>query len=217
MATDDWWTQAVDQFGLDSYLAPTQPDGVDDDVQPARPRRRRRRLAIELLIIAVLALGTATLLRLFVVQHFAVEGRSMLGTLHSGDRVLVNKLSYRLHDPRHGDIVVLEDITQSVDVRDLIKRVIALPGETVEYRDCDLFINGNPVAEPYLDPLLVAPGRCGDPQPPVTVEARHVFVMGDNRSDSFDSRTPAIGQISFSNLVGRANVVVRPASAWRWQ
>ncbi len=221
MAEDDWWTQAVDQFGLDTTVVegPTEDIGLDaeDTVPMARSRRRRRRRAgIDWLIIFGVAIGGALLLRLFVVQQFAVDGESMLGTLRSGDRVIVNKLSYVAHDPRHGDIVVLEDIKASVEVRDLIKRVIALPGETLEYRNCRLFINGAPVVEPYLDPQLVTPGHCGDSQRPVTVEPGHVFVMGDNRAASLDSRASAIGQIPFDNLIGRAFVVVWPTSHWRW-
>ena len=76
---------------------------------PLEPiRHRRRRIVVDWLVIAIVALAAAFLLRMFVVQQFAVDGKSMLGTLHSGDRVLVNKLSYDLHDPRHGDIVVLK-------------------------------------------------------------------------------------------------------------
>ena len=81
-------------------------------------------------------------MRAYVLQQFAVEGTSMLTTLHPSDRVLVNKLSYRLHDPRRGDVVVLKRIESNAQERDLIKRVVALPGETIEYRSCQLFING---------------------------------------------------------------------------
>jgi signal peptidase I len=224
MAGDDWWTQAVDEFGLDTFLEPATPRtsvaiadsvaGSDDPTEAVR--RRRRKVGVDWLIIAIVALAAAFLLRMFVVQQFAVDGQSMLGTLHSGDRVIVNKLSYDLHDPRHGDIVVLKDTEASLEVRDLIKRVIALPGETVEYRDCQLFINGGRIVEPYLDPHLVSKGHCGDSQPPVAVEAGHVFVMGDNRAASLDSRTAAIGQIRFDDLIGRAFVVVWPFGDWRW-
>ena len=172
--------------------------------------------AVDWIVIAVLALAAAFVIRTFLLQQFAVDGKSMLGTLHSGDRVLVNKLSYDLHDPRHGDIVVLEDTQESLNTRDLIKRVIALPGETIEYRDCRLFIDGEQIEEPYLDPALVRPDLCGAAQEPVEVEPRHVFVMGDNRSASLDSRTAAIGQIAYDDLIGRAFVVVWPTSDWRW-
>lgn len=223
MAGDEWWTQAVDQFGLDAFLEPTTSTttvsiidpvaGADDPTQPIR--HRRRRIVVDWLIIAMVALAAAFLLRVFVVQQFAVDGQSMLGTLHSGDRVLVNKLSYDLHDPRHGDIVVLKDTEESLEERDLIKRVIALPGETVEYRDCELFINGDRIAESYLDPQLVRKGHCGDAQSRVQVAPGHVFVMGDNRSASLDSRTAAIGQIPYDDLIGRAFVVIWPFDDWR--
>jgi len=223
MPGDEWWTQAVDQFGLDAFLEPTTSPtavstidpvaGADDPTKPVR--KRRRRLGLDWLIIAIIALAAAFLLRMFVVQQFAVDGQSMLGTLHSGDRVLVNKLSYDFHDPRHGDIVVLKDKEESLEERDLIKRVIALPGETIEYRDCELFINGNLVDEPYLDPQLVTKDHCGDSQSRVQVAPGHVFVMGDNRSASLDSRAAAIGQIPYDDLIGRAFVVIWPFDDWR--
>jgi signal peptidase I len=215
MTGDDWWDQAVDQFGLDEFAVPPPPPVPVADVTKPIPRRRRR-LGVDWLIIAVCALATAFLLRTFVIQQFAVDGQSMLGTLHSGDRVIVNKLSYDMHDPRHGDIVVLKDVKDTLDERDLIKRVIALPGETIEYRDCQLFIDGARMAEPDLDPRLVSADHCGDTQAPVEVAAGHVFVMGDNRAASLDSRTEAIGQIPYDHLIGRAFVVVWPRSDWGW-
>jgi signal peptidase I len=224
MAGDDWWTQAVDQFGLETPVEPSSASTAvadapasDPSVAPqARPGQKRRRRRLDFLVIALCALAAAVLLRQFVVEQFAVDGDSMLGTLHSGDRVIVNKLSYDAHDPRHGDIVVLKDVNDSLQVRDLIKRVVALPGETVEYRDCQLYINGNSNGEPYLDAQLVGPDHCGNAQPPVKVESGHVFVMGDNRAESLDSRTLAIGQIPFDHLIGRASVVVWPSSDWGW-
>ncbi len=231
MTEDDWWAQAVDQFGLEPIPEPASGDPIADDPIPDEPvaptsqeaaptvptpRPRRRRAGLDWLVLAIAALAAAFLLRTFVIQQFAVDGESMLGTLHSGDRVIVNKLSYDLHDPRHGDIVVLKDIKESVEERDLIKRVIALPGETIEYRDCQLFINGTRREEPYLDPDLVEPHNCGDSQAPLEVEAGHVFVMGDNRAGSLDSRTISIGQIPYDHLIGRAFVVVWPFSNWTW-
>lgn len=227
MAEDDWWIRAVDEFGLDTPagIAPadaaTVPDAAgepiaDDTVPEPRLRRRRRRRPFDWLVAGAIAVTAALALRLFVVQQFAVDGDSMLGTLHTGDRVVVNKLSYHLHDPRHGDIVVLEDTEAAVEDRDLIKRIIALPGETIEYRDCVLLIDGRRIDENYLDPDLVGPGHCGDGQAPVEVQPGHVFVMGDNRNESLDSRTSEIGQIPVGDIVGRAFVVVWPSSDWRW-
>ena len=140
----------------------------------------------------------------------------MLGTLHSGDRVIVNKLSYDLHDPRHGDIVVLEDIKASLEVRDLIKRVIALPGETIEYRDCQLFINGQPVDR--------AVPRSAAGQARTTVAIRRCrwrssrARLRDGRQPCCIARQPhaSIGQIPYDDLIGRAFVIVWPTSDWRW-
>ncbi|MEO8264814.1 MAG: signal peptidase I [Ilumatobacteraceae bacterium] len=225
MTGDEWWTQAVEQFGLDAPIGPTgdQPPSTGESIHNTgttptvtSSARRRRHVAIDWLVIAAVALAAAFLLRAFVVQQFAVDGQSMLGTLHSGDRVIVNKLSYDMHDPRHGDIVVLKDAKATLEVRDLIKRVIALPGETIEYRECQLFIDGERMTEPYLDPVLVGADHCGQSQTPVEVEPGHVFVMGDNRAASLDSRMPAIGQIAYDHLIGRAFVVVWPTADWRW-
>src|SRR4051794_17461471 len=224
MTDEDWWTWAVAEFGIDAppeapamaFSPPVaDPTSVADAAKTSAPRRRRR-MGLDLIVIAVVAIGAALLLRTFVVQQFAVDGQSMMTTLHSGDRVIVNKLSYDFHDPRHGDIVVLEDPNGSFAERDLIKRVIALPGETIEYRDCQLFINSRPVTEPYLDAHLVNADQCGNSQVPVKVSAGHVFVMGDNRGASLDSRIDSIGQIPYDHLIGRAFVIVWPQSEWQW-
>jgi signal peptidase I len=221
MTEDDWWAQAVDQFGLETGPEPIATDSTvltAQEIAPTvpTPRRRRRRPGVDWVVLAIASLAAAFLLRTFVIQQFAVDGESMLGTLHSGDRVLVNKLSYKLHDPRHGDVVVLKDFKESLEERDLIKRIIGLPGETVEYRDCELYIDGSKTAEPYLDASLVDADHCGESQDPVEVEAGHVFVMGDNRAGSLDSRTIAIGQIPYDHLIGRAFVVVWPTADWAW-
>ena len=100
-------------------------------------------------------------MRTFVLAHFVVDGTSMATTLHDGDRVFVNKLSYRLHDPNRGDVVVLHQINGAAE-RDLIKRVIALPGR--DDRDAQLRgarSTGALLEEPYLDPQVVTPGNCG--------------------------------------------------------
>ena len=123
--------------------------------------------------------------------------------------MFVNKLSYRLHDPNRGDVVVLHQITGTSE-RDLIKRVIALPGETIEMRSCQVSSTGTVLDEPYLDPEVVTPGNCGGDVSPTSVPDDHVFVMGDNRAGSQDSR--ALGPIAEDDLVGRAFVVFWPTS-----
>jgi signal peptidase I len=190
---------------------PTEPG---DPAAPV-PAKRKRNGYLEWLIVIVVAMTSALVVRAFVVQQFAVDGTSMLSTLHDGDRVLVNKLSYRLHDPRRGDVVVLKTI-EGVAERDLIKRVVGLPGETIQYQNCALRVDGKLVNEPYLDPDVVTPTACGPSFGETVVEPDHVFVMGDNRGGSKDSRDEQVGQIAYGDLVGRAFVVIWPFGDWRW-
>jgi signal peptidase I len=188
-------------------------DEADEQPPPPDPAARRRRALVDWVIVIGVALLVAFLVRTFVLAHFVVDGTSMATTLHDGDRVFVNKLSYRLHDPHRGDVVVLHEINGTTD-RDLIKRVIALPGETIEMRNCDVTIDGKHLDEPYLDPQVVTPGHCGGDLQPTVVPKDHVFVMGDNRAGSLDSRN--LGPIADKDLVGRAFVVFWPKSDWQW-
>jgi signal peptidase I len=178
------------------------------------------RALFDWVIVVGVALFVAIMVRTFLLAHFVVEGESMLSTLHSGDRVFVNKLSYRLHDPNRGDVVVLHEITGASE-RDLIKRVIALEGEEIEIRNCVVYIDEDPndsvppkqLVEPYLDPAVVAPTTWCEYGPQI-VPPETVFVMGDNRPGSSDSRQ--IGPIARGDIVGRAFVVFWPRADWQW-
>jgi signal peptidase I len=185
----------------------------DDDTAEQAAGDRRHRALFDWAVVIVVALLVAFFVRTFVLAHFVVDGTSMYSTLHDDDRVFVNKLSYRLHDPNRGDVVVLHQ-SAGASERDLIKRVIALPGETVEVRSCQVLVDGRRLEEPYLDPEVVTPGNCGGDLAPVTIPEDHVFVMGDNRGGSQDSR--ALGPIEEDDLVGRAFVVFWPQSHWQW-
>jgi len=219
MATDETGATVVDPH--DNFPVGEEHDEItdpdpDSPSEDADSKHHKRSGLAEWIIVVVVAISSALLVRAYVLQQFAVEGTSMLSTLHPSDRVLVNKLSYRLHDPRRGDVVVLKRIETNAQERDLIKRVVGLPGETVEYRSCELFVNGALIKEPYLDPQIVSANHCGADQPPVVVEPKHVFVMGDNRGGSLDSRDRTVGQIAYSNLIGRAFVVMWPFADWQW-
>ena len=187
--------------------------GVDHT--PVAPPKARRRGSVwtEWFVVIAVAISAALIVRSFVLQQFAVSGHSMDTTLHDGDRVLVNKLSYRMHDPNRGDVVVLKTI-EGAGERDLIKRVVALPGETVEYRSCVLYIDGRELIEPYLDPQVVTTTACGQDQSAVVVPDEFVFVLGDNRAGSKDSRD--LGPSSYDDLIGRAFVVIWPMDDWTW-
>ncbi len=198
---------------------PADPSGEVPSAGPAASvdtskLPRAARAFFDWMVVIVVALLVAFVVRTFVIAHFVVEGESMFSTLDTGDRVFVNKLSYRLHDPNRGDVVVLHQISGASE-RDLIKRVIGLPGETVEVRNCAVLIDGRVLNEPYLDPEVVTPTNCGgDYISDGPVPDDHVFVMGDNRGGSQDSRV--IGPIDDDDLVGRAFVVFWPQSHWQW-
>ena len=201
----------------DDLIPPTmEPDESSEDpaTEPRQPgMSRTTRAFVDWIVVVGIALLVAVLVRTFLLAHFVVDGTSMFSTLDTGDRVFVNKLSYRLHDPNRGDVVVLHQIGGSSE-RDLIKRVIALPGEEIEIRSCEVTIDGRRLVEPYLDPTIVTPGNCGGDYGPTVVPDDSVFVMGDNRAGSSDSR--ALGPIHESDLVGRAFVVFWPRSHWQW-
>jgi signal peptidase I len=162
-------------------------------------------LAFVLLTLAVV------IIRAFVVEHFYVSGVSMLGTLHEPDRVLVEKVTGRFGEFDRGDVIVFT--LDTVDgPRDLVKRVVGLPGDLVEFRDCRVHVDGEILEEPYVSTAnLVACG--GRPTAPVRLGSKELFVLGDNRAHSTDSRL--FGPIGIDRVVGRAVMVFWPPSHWQ--
>jgi signal peptidase I len=169
--------------------------------------------------VLVVALVIAITVRSLILQQFYISGPSMEATMFQDDRVLVNKLSYRLHDIHRGDVVVFDRVTvdgQVVQHDDLIKRVIALGGEKISIKDCKVFINGKLLPEPYLNDFdlaqTVVEDRCRVPlMDEMIIPDNQLFVMGDNRPQSFDSRM--FGPIEQKLVVGRAFVIIWPLSA----
>jgi signal peptidase I len=162
---------------------------------PTAPPKTRAKptwaVALEWGLLLFAALAIAVLIKTFLFQAFYIPSDSMVPTLKTNDRVIVNKLSYHLHPVHRGDIIVfktpLDEQGRPIDpgVHDLVKRVIALPGETVEGRaDGRIYINGKVLKESYL-PKGQSPGA---DFAPVKVPAQSYWVMGDNRSNSRDSR-----------------------------
>lgn len=161
----------------------------------------------EWILIAGGALLVAFVIKTFLLQAFYIPSLSMAPTLKVNDRVLVNKLSYDLRDVNRGDLVVFESPpNEGSQTKDLIKRVIGLPGETVESRDGRILINGQVLEEPYLGPDVTT-----GPLEKVTIPPEHLWVMGDNRPNSRDSRF--FGAIPESLVIGRAFVRVWPVTA----
>jgi len=140
------------------------------------------------------AVVIALVINLFLAQATQVLGQSMEPNLHSTQRVVVEKVTYRfVHGPRRGDVVVIDAPDQS---EMLIKRVVGLPGETIELRNGQVYIDGEPLTEPWV----VNPG--GGSYGPLTTPPLHVFVMGDNRGASNDSRN--FGPVAIEHIVGHA-------------
>lgn len=171
-------------------------------IAPPAARHRRepnKNIFAEWLGVLVAGFVIAMVLRAFVVQSFYIPSPSMENTLLVNDRIILNKLAYNYGSIKHGDIVVFRRPPGEADVeiKDLVKRVIALPGETIESRQGKVFINGQPIDEPYLKPKSVTNNL-----PSTVVPKGHVFVMGDNRNDSKDSRV--FGPLSESLVEGRA-------------
>jgi signal peptidase I len=222
----------TDSPTLDPDAPLEEPPAVARLRGAAEPAREHRGSFLrEVPVLVLIALAVAVLIKTFLVQAFYIPSASMEPTLMPGDRVLVNKVVYRFGDIHHGDVVVFSnpDISQlpernwiegvvhwlgeglgvaQPENEDLIKRVIGLPGDTVEIRNHTVSVNGEPLNEPYLTPAAV---QAMQDFGPITVRPGHLFVMGDNRGNSADSRF-GLGQVPEDDVIGRAFVIVWPPS-----
>ncbi len=230
---------AEDAWGDDpaEVDAPSDPFQLDPTLEALRKDARARGEKTdaarafwkELPILIVVALVVAVIIKTFLVQAFFIPSASMRDTLLEGDRVMVNKLAFRFGEPGHGDVIVfdspLEELSDGENVLGailrnigeslglstpdtaLIKRVIALEGDTIEIRDNAVFIDGTAIDESYLTRTVRMPDFG-----PLQIPPDHVFVMGDNRNQSEDSRR--FGPIPESSIIGRAFVRVWPPGRW---
>ena len=165
------------------------------------------RVAFEWIGLVVLALVIALLIKTFLFQAFFIPSESMMPTLAVHDRVLVNKLSYKLHDVHRGDIVVFKAPEQerTAEIKDLVKRVIGLPNETVSAHGGHIYINGEKLDESYLPDGVETSSFSA-----VTLKPDHYWVMGDNRDNSKDSRV--FGPIEKHEIIGRVFFRIWPLS-----
>jgi signal peptidase I len=212
----------VDQGDVD--IDPTGERTSDGSVAKRSRRdhsvKKQSRWWMELLAVAVAAVLIAFLLRTFVVATYSIPSASMEPTLMIGDRIVVDKLSYDLHGVGTGDIVVFStpagENCAGPPVTDLVKRVIALPGQTISLSEGKVYIDGSLLPEPWLPPAVRAetyPGPSLLPYSlhhPFRVPSGDLFVMGDNRPESCDSRY--WGPIRESTIVGKVDVRVWPLS-----
>jgi signal peptidase I len=198
--------------------------------EPVEPPQKRRNPVLQFLGelpgLILMAFALALIIKTFLFQAFFIPSGSMEPTLQPGDRVLVNKIPYYFHDPQRGDIIVFEDPTpgdqpdrnavgsffhwlteglgvQRPDNEDFIKRVIGLPGETVWANGGDVYVDGVRLAEPWLDDVKTRDF------PHTKVPPDKLFVMGDNRGNSLDSRF-GLGFIPEDKVIGKAFVIIWP-------
>ena len=200
------------------------PEDVDDAQTPEEVASSSDsfKTVRDWIIVLVVALVVALGIRTYVLQQFYISGPSMETTLYQPNRVLVNKLSYRLHEVNRGDVVVFDRVTsngETIQHDDLIKRVIGLAGEKVSISKCVVYVNKVALEEPYLDSRDTEQDdlieRCRQPEmAEVVVPTKQVFVLGDNRPQSMDSRM--FGSVDKNRIVGRAFIVLWPLSRWRW-
>jgi signal peptidase I len=216
---------------------PSMPSGSDASATDPSERKKPDRFWRELPILLLVSLAIAILIKTFLIQAFYIPSISMEPTLEKGDRILVCRICVRISDIQRGDIVVFSNphpgpgvdrgvvgsvmhwLGQGLGVaqpenKDYVKRVIGLPGDVVELNDGQLFVNGEKVDEPYLDSEV-------DTRPfgPVTVPDGMLFVLGDDRAHSGDSRFPpptGLGYVPEDAVIGKAFVIVYPSSRWRW-
>ena len=203
-------------------MANLEPRGAAAEAV-SRPVPRPKSTAREYAEALGVALLLALLIRMFVVQAFKIPSGSMLPTLQIGDHILVNKFVYGarieipltqvslgqlpgLHEPRPGDVIVF--IWPKDRSKDFIKRVIATEGQTIEVRNKQVFIDGRPWDDPHAT-FSNARGGAGDSFGPLTVPPQTVFVMGDNRDQSYDSRF--WGPVPITDIKGEALILY-----WSW-
>lgn len=176
---------------------------------------------LEWLKAIVIAVVLVLLIRWLFFAPFIVDGPSMQPNFHTGERIIVNKIIYDMRAPKHGEVIVFHVPEEG---RDFIKRVIGVPGDTVQVEGDTITINGQIVDETYIKEVVdekhkhdelynIEANFPNQDVPDGTVPEGHVFVLGDNRSNSTDSRR--IGYVSYSEIVGRADMVFWPLSNFK--
>jgi signal peptidase I len=160
-----------------------------------------------LLIAGVLVV----VIRWLIFSPFIVEGPSMEPNFYTSERLIVNKVIYDIRKPKRGEVIVFH----APDGRDYIKRVIALSGETIKVEGDKVFVNGQELEQPYLKDAITQAQKEGRlynriNYPETTVPEGSIFAMGDNRSNSSDSRNPAVGPVKYEKIVGRADLIFWP-------
>ena len=159
------------------------------------------------IVSIVVAIVLAYLIRTFIVELYIVDGPSMRPTLESHERLVVNKFIYQFRPPERGEILVFRYPRDPS--RDFIKRVIAVPGDSIEIKDQRVFVNDQLLNEPYILE------KTRSTYPKATVPPGTIFVMGDNRNNSEDSRFVDVGFVPYDLIKGKAILVFWPIDQWK--
>jgi len=181
----------------------SEPSTPPAPTEEARPSIRWQKFLLDLLETLVMAIVLYIGINA-VSARVRVDGWSMAPTLEDGEFVLVSRLAYRLDQPQRGDIIVFKYPAQPD--QDLIKRIIGLPGDVVEVKNAGVFVNGQPLEEPYIADKPAYQGLWWVP-------AGHLFVLGDNRNESSDSHS--WGLLPIENVIGKAVLVYWPIQEWK--
>lgn len=160
---------------------------------------------LEWIVFLLIIIGVTYLIITYVGQRTKVSGQSMETTLHDGDNLIVDKISYRFREPERFEIIVFP--YQHKENTYYIKRIIGLPGETVQVVEGCVYIDGEPLDEHYGNELMENAGLAEEP---IVLGEDEYFVLGDNRNHSSDSREPSVGVLHREDLLGRAWIRIWP-------
>ena len=192
-------------MGLARIWVSMKPKEIEEEKRSTSIFREIFNMILYLLLIVV---ATLLIVR-YVGQRTMVSGSSMEPTLSDGDNLIVDKLTYHFTDPKRYDVIVFP--YQHAENTYYIKRIIGLPGETVQIEDGTIYINGEVLEEAYGREVMQDPGIAAEP---IALGEDEYFVLGDNRNQSSDSRDPSVGLIHRDEIIGRAWIRIWPLDSF---
>lgn len=197
-------TQDTDIYNDEFYIE--EPYDATDQVKKSEKTKSAKSVMFDVLFYVILIFVSIYIIPNFVLQRTVVDGESMENSLSDGDHLYVEKISYRLNLLDRFDVIVFYPYGRDEEEY-YVKRIIGLPGETIQIIDNKIYIDGEVLEEGYGKEPIVDPGRANDP---ILLENDEYFVMGDNRNISKDSRYPTVGNVEKKNIGGKAFLRVSP-------
>jgi signal peptidase I len=183
-------------------------DAMSLELEQQVKKSNRRGILLDLIFYALLIFVCIYIIPNYVIQRTVVDGSSMEDTLHDGDQLYVEKVSYHFDALKRFDIIVFYPYGRENEDY-YVKRIIGLPGETIQIIGSDIYIDGQVLSEHYGKELITDPGRAAEP---ITLGEDEYFVLGDNRSVSKDSRSEDVGNVDRKNIGGRVILRIKPFS-----